>query len=321
MVKVGGVVVVLAIVSVLLTWVLLDVFHAPEPHGVPIALVGEGPPVAGIVGALEKDGVFEVKRAKSGAEARKLIAEREVYGAYAPRAGSGRLLVAGAASPAVADLLRTSARAIDAKRDVKTVPTDIRPLPKEDRAGISGYWLAFVAALGGVLAGWLLELLVPSVRRGPKLALVRVAVLLVFSLGAGALMSLVATQVDIYPDDFLKVAGALALATFGAATVSAFATSALGAVAGAIVGLLVFPVLGVLVTSGGLSAPELLPELWTTVGSGLPGQSAVALVRNLVYFDGEAISTPLIVLGAYALGGVVLMMALSPFRRLGRKTG
>ena len=109
--------------------------------------------------------------------------------------------------------------------------------------------------------------------------------------------------------------------TLGAATVSAFATSQLGAVAGAVVGLLVFPVLGVLVTSGGLSAPELLPELWTTIGSGLPGQSAVELIRNLVYFDGEAITTPLIVLGAYALGGVVLMLALSPFRRLGRKTG
>jgi hypothetical protein len=318
MVRVGGVVVVLAIVQALLAWLLLDVFHAPEPHRVPVALVGEGPPVAGVVGQLEKGGVFEVKRAKSGGAARKLIAERKVYGAYAPRAGAGRLLVAGAASPAVADLLRSTARQIDAKRGVKTVPTDIRPLPAKDRAGVSPYWLAFVAALVGVLAGWLLELLVPSVRRGPKLALVRVAVLLVYSLGAGALMALVATQLDIYPDCFLQVGGALALVTLGAATVSAFATTLLGVVAGAVVGLLVFPVLGVLVTSGGLSAPELLPDLWTKIGSGLPGQSGIELIRNLVYFDHEAITTPLIVLGAYALGGIVLMLALSPFRRLGR---
>jgi len=317
MVRVAGVVVVLAIVQALLAWLLLDVFHAPEPHGVPVALVGQGPAVAGIVGSLEKAG-FEVKRVKRGGAARKLIAEREVYGAYAPRAGAGRLLVAGAASPAVADLLRTTARQIDAKRSVKTVPTDIRPLPAEDRGGISPYWLTFVAALVGVLAGWLLELLVPSVRRGPKLALVRVAVLLVYSLGAGALMALVATQLDIYPDAFLEVGGALALVTLGAATVSAFATSALGAVVGAVVGLLVFPVLGVLVTSGGLSAPELLPELWTTIGSGLPGQSGIELIRNLVYFGDEAIKMPLVVLGAYALGGIVLMLALSPFRRLGR---
>jgi hypothetical protein len=315
MVKVGGIVVVLAIVQAVLAWVLLDAFHAASPHGVPVALVGEGPPVAGIVGRLEKDGVFEVKRAKSGAAARKLISEREVYGAYAPRAGAGRLLVAGAASPAAADLLRSTARSIDAKRGVKTVPTDIRPLPKEDRAGISGYWLAFLAALAGVLAGWLLELVAPSVRRGPKLALVRVAVLLVFSLVAGAVAALVAAQLDVYPDDFLEVAGVLALVTLGAATVSAFVTSALGRVVGAVVGLLVFPVLGVIVTSGGLSAPELLPELWTTIGSVLPGQAAVEAIRNLVYFDREAITTPLIVLGAYAVGGIVLMVALSPFRR------
>jgi len=318
MVKVGGVVVVLAIVSALLAWLLLDVYHAPEPHGVPVALVGKGRPVAKVIRALEKDGAFEVKRANSGRAARRLIARREVYGAYAPRAGAGRVLVAGAASPAAAAVLRTTARKLDRGRGVSTASTDIRRLPAEDRSGLSPFWLAFAAALVGVLAGWLLELLVPSVRRGPKLALVRVAVLLVFSLGAGALMALAATLQDIYPDDFLVVGGALALATFGAATVSSFVTSALGAIVGAIIGLLVFPVLGVVVTSGGLTAPELIPEIWGTIGSGLPGQSVVELLRNLVYFDSEAISMPLIVLGAYALGGVVLMLALSPFRRLGR---
>jgi hypothetical protein len=143
-------------------------------------------------------------------------------------------------------------------------------------------------------------------------------VLLVLSLGSGALMALVATQLDIYPDCFLQVGGVLALATLGMAAVTAFLSSALGAAVGALLGTVAFVVLGALVTSGGLSAPELLPELWTTIGSGLPGQSTIELIRNVVYFDGEAITTPLIVLGAYALGGIVLMLALSPFRRLSR---
>ena len=315
MVKVGGIVVVLAIVQALLAWVLLDTFHAQEPHDVPVALVGEGPPVAGIGQVLDRDG-FEVTRVKSGGAGRKLLAERKVYGVYAPRAASGRLLVAGAASPAVADLLRSRARAIDSNRGVKTDPTDIRPLPLADRAGVSAYWLAFVAAHAGVLAGWLLELVAPSVRRGWKATLLRVGLLLVVAVGSGALMAFIATQVDVYPDDFLVVAGALALTLLGAATVSTFLTSALGGVAGGAVALLVFPVVGVLVTSGGMTAPELLPELWTTIGIGLPGQSSVELIRNLVYFDSEAIAMPLIVLGAYAVGGIVLMLALSPFRRL-----
>lgn len=317
MVRVGGIVVVLAVVAGLLGWLLLGVFHANDPHDVPVALVGEGPPVAGVVGSLERDGVFEVHRARSGSAARKLIAEREVYGAYAPRAGAGRLLVAGAASPAVADLLRTTARGLDARRGVKTVPTDIRPLPVEDRAGVSPYWLTFVAALVGVLAGWLLEWLAPSVRRGPKLALVRVAVLIVFAAGSGAVLAAVASALDIYPDDVLSVGGVLALVTLGAASVSAVVTTGLGAAAGAVIGVAVFPVMGVLVTSGGLSAPELLPELWTQFGNVLPGQSSIELIRSFVYFDGEAITTPLVVLGGYAVAGVVLMLALSPFRRKG----
>lgn len=315
MVKVGGIVVLLALVTGLLGWLLLGVFHASDPHDVPVALIGEGPPVAGIVGALSKDEVFDVKRVQSGRAARELIADREVYGAYAPRAGAGRLLVAGAASPAVADLLRTTARALDARRDVRTVPTDIRPLPPEDRAGLSPLWLTFVAALAGVLAGWLLERLAPSVRRGPKLALVRAGVLLVFAIVAGALLALVASLLDVYPDYSLEVAGVLALATLGAAAVSAFLTGALGAVVGGVAGVTVFPVLGALVTSGGLNAPELLPKLWTQIGSVLPGQPSIELIRSFVYFDGAAVTVPLVVLGAYAAGGILLMLALSAFKR------
>ena len=316
MVRIGGIVVVLAVVQVLLAWLLLDVFHANQPHEVPVALIGSGPPVAGMVAALEQDGTFEVTRAKSGQAARKLIGEREVYGAYAPLAGAGRVLVAGAASPDVADLLRTTARGIDAKRDVKTIPSDIRPLPAADRAGLSGFVLTIVAALIGVLAGWGLEAAAPSVRRGWKKTLLRIGVLALLSLGTGALLALVATQLDLYEGHFPEVGGALALATFGAATVSAFLTSLTGVIVGGVLGLGVFVAVSAVATSGGASAPELLPELWTTIGSGLPGQSSVELIRNLVYFNNEAIEMPLAILGAYALGGALLMVVLSPFRRL-----
>jgi hypothetical protein len=318
MVKVAGIVVVLAAVQVALALILLDIFHSPAPRDVPIAIVGEGRPVAGLKGALEKDGVFKVTRAKNGRAARKLIREREVYGAYAPLASAGRVLVAGAASPAIAGLLRTTARSLDRARDVRTVPSDIKPLPVADRAGVSGYFLSLVAAIVGVLAGWSLELKVPSVRRGPKLTLVRIGLLALLALGTGALLSFVATLFDLFPGHFLEVGGALALATFGAAAVCAFLTSVLGATVGVIAGLLVFVVLGLLATSGGTSAPEFVPAPWEAIGSGLPGRSSVELVRDLVYFNGKAITLPLIVLGAYALGGVVLMAALSPFRRLGR---
>ena len=316
MVRIGVVVVVLAVVQVLLAWLLLDVFHANEPHDVPVALIGEGPAVGAVKATLERDGAFEVTRAKSGRGARKLIGEREVYGAYAPLAGAGRILVAGAASPDVADLLRTTARGIDAKRGVKTIPSDIRPLPAADRAGLSQYVLTIVAALIGVLAGWALEVLAPSVRRGWKKTLLRVGVLALLSLGTGALLALVATELDLYAGHFLEVGGAIALATFGAATVSALLTSLTGAIVGAVLGLVVFVALSAVATSGGSSAPELLPELWTTIGSGLPGQSSVALLRNLVYFDAEAIELPIAILGAYALAGALLMVVLSPFRRL-----
>ncbi len=316
MVRYGGVVGVLVAVQVLLAWLLLGLFHSPTPRDVPVALVGTGPVVAQLTAGLEKDGIFKVRAVDSGAAARKLIDERKIYGAYAPRAKTGRVLVASAASAPVAGLLQTAFGAIDTQRKAKTVVTELKPLPKGDVAGVSAYFLVLVIAVIGVLAGWWLELIAPSVRRGWKDALVRVGALAGFSLLTGVLLAFVATQLDIYGGYFLEVAAITALATLGAAAVTAVLTSQLGGTLGLISGLTVFITLGVLASSGGASAPEFLPDVWKALGSVLPPRAAIDAIRDVVYFDGKAITTPLAVLGAWAVAGIVLMLGLSPFRRV-----
>ena len=70
--------------------------HDPEPHGLPVGVVGPAPAFA--------DGGFDVHRYPDAAAAREAVLEREVYGALIP--SEGRVLVASAASPAVAQQLR-----------------------------------------------------------------------------------------------------------------------------------------------------------------------------------------------------------------------
>jgi hypothetical protein len=314
--KVGGVVVLVAAAAALLGWLLVSLGHAPEAREIPVAVVGEGAAVSRVSKALDESSAFAVTRAADGAAARKLIRRRKVDGAYAPLAKSGRVITASAASVAVARVMRATFTKLDAKRGVRTVVTEARALPESDSAGSTAYIVTLVAAMIAVLGAWWLEFWAPSIRRGPAAALLRIGVLVLLSLGIGAILAAIATQLGIYEGDFFVVAGALALATLGTAVVTAFLTSLVGVALGAVVGLAVFLVVGVLATSGGGSGPEFLPDVWRQIGSGLPARSSIELVRNLVYFDHEAITTPLFVLAAYVIGGIALMLALSPFRRV-----
>ena len=315
MVKVGGVFAVLTGAALLLGWLVLGLFHSPKPRDVPVAVVGSGAQVEGLAKALDADPTFKVTLVANGAAARKLIDERKVYGAYAPRAKAGRVITASAASLPVAGLLQVAFTGVDAKRKVTTVVADAKPLPAGDSAGVSGYFLTLAAIVVAVLAGWWLEVAAPSVRRGIAATGARIGALALLSIIVGVALALVASAVGSFDGHFLEVAGIAALTVFGVATVTAFVTSALGGVLGLIVGMSLFVLFGVLAASGGGSAPEFLPDVWKAFGAGLPPRSTIDLLRNVNYFDGEAIGTPLAVLGAYAGAGLVLMLGLSPFRR------
>ena len=58
--------------------------------------------------------------------------------------------------------------------------------------------------------------------------------------------------------------------------------------------------------SGLSSAPELLPTPWGAIGQLLPPGATGSLLRDVVFFNGNGIAHPLIVLGCWLLGGLVL---------------
>ena len=91
------VVLALVVAQVVLVAAFVLPAHDPQPHDVPVALVG--PPQAAARLAAMRPGALDVRPAASEAAARALIADREVYGALV---GEDRLLVATAASPALA---------------------------------------------------------------------------------------------------------------------------------------------------------------------------------------------------------------------------
>jgi hypothetical protein len=305
------IVVGLVVAQLVLAVLLLGLFHSPKPHELPVAVVGQGPLAEGLTKQLDAAPELAVQRVDTGADARKLIDEREIYGAYAPRAKTSTVLVASAASLAVAGVLPQVFGPVDAQR--KTVPkvVDAKPLPPDDSGGASGYFLALIAIIGAVLIGWMLELLVPSIRRGLVATLVRLATVAVFSILSGLALALYAKSLGAFEDHVGDVTLALALTIFGVSTVQMGYTSVLGGTFGLAFGLLVFILLGVLATSGGASAPEFLPDFWNTIGGLLPPRAAMELIKDQAYFAGEGTSTPMLVLLIFVGLGALSTIAFS----------
>jgi hypothetical protein len=286
----GGLV---AVVVVLLQVLLVPLFAAPAsrlaPRHLPVAVVG---PVA------LPPAEFDVTRTPDAATADALIKDRTVYGAVVAGPAGPVLHVASAASPTVAALLEQAATTIGG-RPVPVV--DVVPTDRHDPRG-AGFGAGFLPlAVTGLLAGVLTFLLI-----GRRVA--RVVTLVTFAVLAGlAGTAVLQSGLGVLPGDYLADASALALF---ALAVSA-GVAGLGALldrAGLALGAATIFLVGNAL-SGISAAPELLPAPWGTVGQFLPIGAGGTLLRSVAYFDGHGAVRAVLVLTAYAAGGLLLAAA------------
>jgi hypothetical protein len=64
-------------------------------------------------------------------------------------------------------------------------------------------------------------------------------------------------------------------------------------------------------STGGGNGVALLPPFWQSIGVVLPPRNGLYLIRNTLYFHGNSITQPIIVLAIYVLVGLVLVTILS----------
>ena len=300
----AGIVVVLALVA--LQALLVPLFAGPASHlaprDLPIAVAGPPPAANGLAHQLQADrpGAFDVTVVADETAADAAIRNREVYGAIVLGATGAQLHVASAASPTVATLLTQAASGIGGAGQTVTV-RDVVPTDPDDPRG-AGFGAAFLPlAVTGLLAGVLIFLLVPG--RGA-----RVTMLITFAVLAGLAGAAVQQYwLGILPGDYLAVAGVLGLVALAIAGTFAGLGALLGRAGLALGAAVVFLVGNAL--SGVAAAPELLPQPWGEVGQALPIGAGATLLRSVAYFDGNGGRSALIVLAAYAAGGLLLAAA------------
>jgi hypothetical protein len=283
--------------------------HDPRPHGVPVAVAG--PPR--LAQALGSSSAIKVVRAPDAAAARRAIDRRDAYGAVIAGEASIEVVIAPAASLAVATVLR--AELPPRLRQAGPVRvTTVHPLPRGDARGV----VPFYVVVGWVVAGYLATALL-GIAFGPRPGRLRVIWRMASVVLLGIIMGVGGAALGRWIGDF---AGSFAaVAAIGLLTVAAvgWVTIGLQAVFGLMgtgVAILVFVVLGN-PSSGGPFAPELLPGFWRDVGDLIPTGAAVDALRNVVYFPDASIGRELLVLLIWAVVGAALAVAFAGRERAG----
>jgi hypothetical protein len=287
--------------------------HAPRPHGLPLGVVGPPRAVAAVAGDLDRKapGAFAVRAYGSLAAARTAILHRSVYGALEP-APPPVLLVADAASSFVAALLQQTFQAVAHAQGQRLTIYDVAPLPPSDSTGAT----SFSATISLVIAGILGTSMIYLVTRDRTLA-VRLTALVILAAGAGLLTALVTNVVvGAFSGHFLAIWGVATLFVL-AMVMPITAFQVLFGLPGTAVGLVVFVVVGD-PSSGGSTAPQLLPNPWRDISQGLPPGAAVTAMRDVVYFQGYGSTRGLITLGVYAVLGAIAAVIVNGVRRPSR---
>ena len=293
----GGLVLLFAFTALYVT-----AFHAPRPKGLDIGFVGTSAQAVRAQRALDAaaDGGFDVRRYASEAAARAALLDTTVRGVVVADAPRERVLVAQALGAAPTETVTRALLGLSARTGAPAVVQDLRPLPAGDRRGLSSLFTILGTLIPSLVFGALLSML------GRRLdARARWTAVAAYAVLAGLVAAFnVDVLVGALSGDFVGIAlvcGLLALAVSAAA----HGLGHLGGPAGIAFAVVMLMLLGVS-TAGGAVTYEFEPDFYGALSQLLPPGAALTAVRNVQYFDWAATLAPLVVLGAWAAGGLAL---------------
>jgi hypothetical protein len=275
------------------TTLYVAAFHAPRAKGLDVGVVGAAADAKQLQSSLDvrARGAFDVRRFDSVSQARAALLDTDVHGVVVPR---DRVLVAGAFGPTPTQTVTTALRGVART----SVVEDVRPLPAGDRRGLSSLFTVVGTLIPSLVFGALL-----SVFGRAMPARVRWGAVAVYATLAGLVVALdVDVLVGALTGDFVGIAvvsGLLALAVSAAA----HGLGHLAGPGGIVIAILTLLLLG-LSSAGGAVTYQLQPGFFGAVSQLLPPGAALTAVRNVEYFDWAATLVPLLVLGAWAAGGL-----------------
>lgn len=293
------------LVSLVFIITFIGGLHTPGPRSVPVGLVGSPAQATALGNALDHKtpGGFSVTAYPTAAAARSAVLDRTIDAAVTPGPRVPVLLVATAVSPALARATIQDIRAVALSVHTVVTVQNIRPLPSNDPDGLSPVYFVIALMTPSLLFG---NVLVSRI--SPRLnPLLQLAVIAVYAVIAGSVATALADPaIGALTGAPWGIFGIGTLLAFAAATIAAAARRWTGGVGYIALALLLIPV-GIS-SSGTTLGPNMITPWYADLGKALPAGSAMPAVQNTVYFNGSDITTPLLILSAWALAGVLAMI-------------
>jgi len=288
-----------------------------EAKNLPIAITGPAEAVTAAENAVDEQqpGAIAFTEVDDRAAAVDAIESREVYGAIV-LGQEPEVLTTSAGSLVVTQLLNAVAANLEegvnaqaaaaaqaagaptAPPHIDVVVTDVVPLADTDPRGTGLAAALFPLVLGGMLGGIAISLAVIGAMRRVLAVVVYAAV------GGLVLAGILQGWFGALQGDYWLNAAAIGLALAAiAAPITGFV--ALIGRAGIAVGPIVMLLFANPISAAAIPK-EFIAEPWGEVGQWFPPGAAATLVRDLSYFPAADTTFPWLVLGAWAVGGLLL---------------
>ncbi len=289
---------------------LVSAVQLLAPREMPFGVTASSP----VVDAVQQEYSLDLKTYASEADLMDAAARGDIYGGYVVGSSADTLVTVPAKS--FFGEVYVSAGFADAAKKVDRTytTTPVAPLPTADRTGALVGLLLLPTLVGGYMVASLMFSASQVAAAPGRIAIVfafAAAVALITGIAAGPLIGAFPTSHlwTLVPCFFLVTA---------VVGLSAVAIQAVVGKLGSLVVALLFIIIGGAGAGGGGVA--LLPTYWQKIGTLFPPRHAIELYRNVRYFDGNNIITPIAVLLAYGLVSLVVIVAMTRRRTPGAGT-
>ena len=294
-------------------------FHQPTPRDIPIAVVAEqGLPADIAIDTAARlnaiDGApLAARTADSTGEARTLLRDREILGAYVlSPSGTDTLVTASAAGSSISAALESIFTEVEQSQNRQFVVRDEIPVGIHDNRGLSGFYLAVGWVVGGYLLAAAIGLLVGA-PNSLREAASQLGVFAAYSVLSGALGAWLVTHVlGTFAGHWFPLWLLGAGVVFATSVLTLGLRAAIG-VAAVPIAIIVFVILGN-PSAGGAFGPNVLPEFYAAVGRWITPGVGTEGVRSIVYFSGTGLGQPALALALYAVVGVALLLVFTARR-------
>jgi hypothetical protein len=299
-------------------------FHAPRPHGVPVAVVVPAAPAESARIAASLDSLpsrpLRASPVTSPAQARQQVVTAASSAALivSPAGRVDTLLVASGGGTSVAEAVQQVITQAEGARHRAVTIADVVPLQAGDARGLTGFYLVIGWMVGGYLAASLVGVASGSRPANARRAVIRLASMVPYAIASGAGGAfIVGPLLGALTGHSMALWWLGALIVFASAAFS-MAMQTLFGVVGIGIAVLIFVVVGN-PSAGGAFQLRLLPPFWRAIGLVLPNGAGTDAVRRIAYFGATGITRDLCVIAAWAAAGTILTLAgsawLSPAAR------